>query len=422
MSCKFDIRSARDYLPVDKLRELQFDRFRDAIVRVYDKVEHYRKLMDKAGITPDDISSLEDINKLPFTTKKDLRDTYPFGMAAVSLEDMVRLHAAGAGKPQVTAYTVNDLDRGSEIMSRAFAGYGIDDSDIVQVSEEFAPFTSQLGATVLTMGGDNVKHQIMVMKNIGVTFVCCTPTYFCFLIEKAAEYGLALKGLPIRVGVLGSEPWSDETRKRIEEEAAIKAFDIYGLPEIIGPVIAAECGSQEGLHLFEDHFYPEIINPETGEVLPDGETGELVLTTLSKEAMPVIRYRTGDITAIIPGTCSCGRTIRKIKRIFSRCDDVCMVNGIAIFPSQLESAMLSVESIRPAYNIILTTQNGMDHVEIEVAITGEIFSDKVRAMEDLRQNLKAAIAQSLGIRSDIRLVTRLSEEGESGRIIDRRRK
>ncbi len=422
MSGKFDIRSAKDYLPGDKLRELQFDRLRDAIVRVYDKVEHYRKLMDKAGVTPDALNSLDDIKKLPFTTKKDLRNTYPFGLAAVSLEEMVRLHAAGAGKPQVSGYTVKDLDRGAEILLRAFAGYGIDDSDIVQVSDEFAPFTSQLGATVLTMSGDNVKHQIMVMKNIGVTAVCCTPTYFYYLIEKAAEYGLDLKGLPVRIGVLGSEPWSGETREKIEESAAIKAFDIYGLPEIIGPVIGAECECQNGLHIFEDHFYPEIINPETGDVLPDGETGELVLTTLTKEAMPVIRYRTGDITSIIPDKCSCGRTIRKIERVLSRCDDTCIVNGIPIFPSQLESAMLSVEGIRPAYNIILTTENGMDHVEIEVGITGEIFSDKVRAMEDLRQKLKAAIELSLGIRSDIRLVTRLSGDGESGRIIDRRLK
>jgi phenylacetate-CoA ligase len=418
MSCKFDIRSAKDYLPLEKLRQLQLQRLRYEVGRVYKQVEPYCKSMEQVGVTPQDIKSLEDISKLPFTAKTDLHRSYPFGLCAVSMDKIVRLNAAGSGKPLISAFTENDIAIGAEVMMRSFASYGIHESDIIQTSAEYDLFTGELGATIISSSGHNIKNQIMAMKALGVTVACCTPTYFCFLIEKAAEYGIDLKGLPIRIGVFGAEFWSDDTRKRIEHDAAVKAFDIYGLPEIIGPGIAAECEFQDGLHIFEDHFYPEIIDPETGEVLPDGETGELVLTTLTKEAMPLIRLRTGDLTSIMTEMCSCGRTIRRCKRVFSRSDDRIVVNGVNIFPAQIEAALLSVEGTRSGYDIILTTKNGQDCIEVEVEITADVFSDKVRAMENLRRNLTSALERTLGLRVDVKLVTDLSED--SKKIIDNR--
>jgi phenylacetate-CoA ligase len=418
MSNKFDIRNAKDYLPLEQLRQLQLQCLRSEVERVYNNVDFYTKAMDKAGVSPQDILSLEDLEKLPFTTKADLHRAYPFGMCAVTLDKIERLNAAGSGKPLICAFTAADIATGAEVMTRAFAGYGINEQDIIQTSAEYESFSGELGATIISAAGHNIKNQIMAMKALGVSVACCTPTYFCFLIEKAAEYGIDLKSLPIRIGVFGSEFWSDETRKKIEASAGVKAFDIYGLPDIIGPGIAAECEYQAGLHVFEDHFYPEIIDPETGKVLPDGETGELVLTTLTKEAMPLIRLRTGDLTALLPETCKCGRTIRRCKRILSYSDDRIVVNGINVFPAQIEAALLSVEGTRPNYNIILSTENGQDRIEAAVEVTGDIFSDKVRAMERLRRDLTSALERTLGLRVDVILMTDLPEDNK--KIIDNR--
>ncbi|QSH41594.1 phenylacetate--CoA ligase [Lentisphaerota bacterium ZTH] len=431
-----DDTSALDFMQLEHLREIQLARLQKTIRRAYDKVELFRKRLDKISFKPEDLKTLDDITKLPFTVKTDLRDTYPFGLCASPMEKIVRLHASSGttGKPIVVAYTENDIKVWAQAMKRTFACAGIHKGDIVQNSYGYGLFTGGLGAhygaeaigaTVVPTSGGNTQRQIMVLKDFGVSAICCTPSYFNFIIEKAAETGIAIHDLPLRVGIFGAEPWTHEMRRRIEAESGIKAYDIYGLSEIIGPGVGIECASQDGLHIFEDLFYPEIINPETGEVLPDGEHGELVLTTLQKEAMPMIRYRTRDITRIIAEPCACGRTIRRIERISTRSDDMFIIRGVNVFPSQIEAALLSVEGTLPHYNIILYSANGMDNIEVDVEITEEVFSDKIRAMESLHKRLMHALEQTLGLRVKVKLVapqTIQRSEGKARRVIDRRLK
>jgi phenylacetate-CoA ligase len=346
----------------------------------------------------------------------------------------VRLHASSGttGKPIVVAYTREDVDVWSEVMARTFAACGLHRGDVVQNAFGYGLFTGglgahygaeALGATVIPISGGNTDRQIMVMRDFGVTALCATPSYFLHVIERAGELGVDMKALPLRVGVFGAEPWSDAMRLRIQHDAGIAAFDIYGLSEIIGPGVASECGAHDGLHVFEDHFYPEIIDPQSGEPLPDGSEGELVLTTLSKKAMPMIRYRTRDITQIIPERCSCGRTVRRIRRIGRRSDDMFIIRGVNVYPSQVEAALLAVEGTLPHYQIILTRDHGLDQMAVEVEVTAEVFSDKVRALEDVRARLAHAIEHILGIRVDLRLVEPRSIErsqGKAKRVIDRR--
>ena len=426
--------SALDYVQQDYLRELQLQRLRKIVRHAYDNVALFRSRMDERGLKPDDVKTLADLSKLPFTIKADLRDTYPFGLFAVPMSDVVRLHASSGttGKPIVVGYTRKDLETWMEVMKRAFASCGLTHEDIVQVSYGYGLFTGglgahygaeALGATVVPTSGGNTQRQIMLMRDFGTTAVCCTPSYFHYMIEQAAAAGIDMRKLPIRAGIFGAEPWTEELRKRIEAEAGIKAYDIYGLSEIIGPGVAIECSCQHGMHVFEDHFYPEIINPETGEVLPDGEFGELVLTTLSKYAMPMIRYRTRDLTRIIPEPCPCGRTLRRIERISSRSDDMFIIRGVNVFPSQIETALLSVEGTTANYNIILSTERGLDDVEVDVEVTEELFSDKVRSMENLQKRLTAAVENLVGIRIRVKLVapnTIQRSEGKARRVIDRR--
>ncbi len=428
--------NANDYLNLEYLRELQLCRLKQVVRHVYDNVEHYRNKMSQLGVTPDDINSLEDLAKLPFTSKVDLRDTYPYGLIACSMDKVVRLHASSGttGKPIVVAYTHKDLQTWAQVMKRSFIACGMSKGDILQNAYGYGLFTGglgahygaeALGATVVPISGGNTQRQIMIMKDFGTTAICCTPSYFNFLVEKAIENGFNLKELPIKVGIFGAEPWSDAMRERIEKDAGIKAFDIYGLSEIIGPGVGIECHCHQGLHIFEDHFYPEIINPETGEVLPDGTEGELVFTTLTKEAFPMIRYRTKDITKIISEPCSCGRTIRRIARISTRSDDMFIIRGVNVFPTQIESALLSIEGTLPHYNIILYTENGMDNIEVDVEITAELFSDKVRVLEELQANLLHAIESTIGLRVKLKLVapqTIQRSEGKARRVIDRREK
>ncbi|MGA8579590.1 MAG: phenylacetate--CoA ligase, partial [Bryobacteraceae bacterium] len=316
----FQAESAPDYLPAAILRELQLSRLRSIIERAWSNVSLYRSRIEQSGFDPGDLESLDDIAALPFTTKADLRDTYPFGLFASPMEDIVRLHASSGttGKPIVVAYTRQDVDVWTSVMVRSFAMCGLHAGDIVQNAYGYGLFTGGLGAhygaeglgaTVIPISGGNTDRQIMVMRDFGVTAVCCTPSYFLHLIERAGQLGVDIRALPLRAGVFGAEPWTASMRKRIESLAGIQAFDIYGLSEVIGPGVAVECAHQDGLHIFEDHFYPEIVDPETGRVLPEGEEGELVLTTLSKQAMPMIRYRTRDITALMPGACPCGRSL-----------------------------------------------------------------------------------------------------------------
>jgi phenylacetate-CoA ligase len=433
-AASFHPASAPDYVPHALLRELQLSRLKSTVARAYERVPLFRARLDERGLTPDSIRSLADIALLPFTVKTDLRDTYPFGLFASPMEEIVRLHASSGttGKPIVVAYTQGDLDVWTSVMKRAFAVCGLHCGDIIQNSYGYGLFTGGLGAhygaeglgaTVIPISGGNTDRQIMVMKDFGVTAVCCTPSYFLHMIDRAAQLDIDIRELPLRVGVFGAEPWTGAMRDRIQNLTGIQAFDIYGLSEIIGPGVAVECPCQDGLHIFEDHFYPEIVDPDTGEVLPDGEDGELVLTTLSKQAMPMIRYRTRDITSLLSEPCPCGRSLRRMRRVGRRTDDMMIIRGVNVFPSQIESALLEVEGTLPHYQIILTRHRGLDQMEVQVEVTSESFSDKIGALEQLNDKIADAIEHVLNIRVQVTLVepnTIQRSEGKAKRVIDRR--
>ena len=426
--------SALDFVKVDYLRELQLARLQKVVRHAYDRVELFRNRMNERHLTPDSIRTLADLGKLPFMVKTDLRDTYPFGLFAESLNNIVRLHASSGttGKPIVVAYTRADLELWQEVMKRSLASCGLTSHDIIQVAYGYGLFTGglgahygaeALGATVVPASGGNTKRQVMLIRDFSVTAVCCTPSYFLHMIEEAQRNDIDFRKLPLRVGVFGAEPWTAGMRAKIEEGAGIEAFDIYGLSEIIGPGVAIECSHHNGLHIFEDHFYPEIIDPDTGEVLPDGETGELVITTLSKYAMPMIRYRTRDLTRIISEPCTCGRSIRRIDRIASRSDDMFIIRGVNVFPSQIETALLSIEGVEPHYQITLYTENGMDNIEVEVEVGEKLFSDTVSSMESLQHRITAAIESLIGLRVRVKLVAPrqiVRSEGKAKRVIDKR--
>ncbi len=427
--------SAPDYLPAPQLRELQLRRLKAVVERAFANVPPFRERMAERGLTPASIETLADLAKLPFSIKTDLRDNYPFGLFASPMSEIVRLHASSGttGKPIVVAYTQEDLQVWASVMLRTFSASSIHRGDIVQNAYGYGLFTGGLGAhygleaigaTVVPTSGGNTDRQIMLMRDFGVTAICCTPSYFLHLIERAGELGVDLRELPLRAGIFGAEPWSDGMRQRIEKDSGIKAYDIYGLSEIIGPGVGSECSAQAGLHIFEDHFYPEIIDPETCQVLPDGEEGELVLTTLSKRAMPMIRYRTRDITHIITSPCECGRTVRRIARVGRRSDDMFIIRGVNVFPSQIETALLAVEGILPHYRIILTREHGLDQMGVEVEVSPEVFSDQVSVMEQLHQRLSHSIERITGIRAGVRLVephTIARSEGKAKRVWDERK-
>jgi len=424
--------SAPDYLPRARLAEVQLQRLQRVVRRAHDRVELFRRRLAERHLAPDDLRSLSDLARFPFTVKSDLRDAYPFGLFASPMEDIVRLHASSGttGKPIVVAYTEADLAVWTEVMVRTFAACGVHRGDVVQNAYGYGLFTGglgahygaeALGATVIPISGGNTERQLMVMQDFGVTALCCTPSYFLHLVERAREMGIDFSRL--RVGIFGAEPWSEAMRQRIEAESGIRAHDIYGLSEIVGPGVGIECAEQEGLHIFEDHFLPEIIDPDSGEVLPDGTEGELVLTTLSKEAMPMIRYRTRDLTALVEGPCRCGRTLRRMRRIARRSDDMFIVRGVNVFPSQVESALLKVEGTLPHYQIVLTREAGLDRMEVKVEVTGEVFSDKIRALEALRKKLEASLEHVLGLRVTVTLVEPRSlarSEGKARRVSDLR--
>lgn len=427
--------SSMDYLPQDQLRELQFARLKNMVTRAYERVALFRSRLNELDIMPDDIACLADIAKLPFTVKTDLRDTYPFGLFASPMSEIVRLHASSGttGKPIVVGYTQEDIKVWANVMHRTFACCGLNRGDIVQNSYGYGLFTGGLGAhygaedmgaTVIPTSGGNTERQIMVMKDFGVTAICSTPSYFLHMLDMATEMGINMRELPLRAGVFGAEPWTEQMRERIEGATGIKAYDIYGLSEIIGPGVASACCAQEGLHVFEDHFYPEIIDPVTCQVLPDGEEGELVLTTLSKQAMPMVRYRTRDITTLMTEKCSCGRTIRRIRRIGRRSDDMFIIRGVNVFPSQIEEALLRIEGTLPHYQIILTREKDLDKMEVQVEITAELFSDNFSKMEALKKTIGHEIHNIVGINATITLVspnTIKRSEGKAKRLIDMRK-
>ncbi len=426
--------SAPDYVPRSCMRELQLARLQTIVARAYDRVALYRGRMDERGIAPADVRSLDDITRLPFTFKTDLRDTYPFGLFASPMQDVVRLHVSSGttGKPIVVAYTEQDVGVWTNVMVRTLAACGVTRGDIVQNAYGYGLFTGglgahygaeALGATVIPISGGNTERQIMVMKDFGVTAICCTPSYFIHLMERARDLGVDFRDLRLRTGVFGAEPWTDTMRQRIETETGIRAFDIYGLSEIIGPGVATECPYHTGLHVFEDHFYPEVIDPVTEQPVAEGEEGELVLTTLTKTAMPMIRYRTRDITALLAGACPCGRTVRRIRRIGRRSDDMFIIRGVNVFPSQVESALLAVEGTLPHYQIVLTRDKGLDQMEIQIEVTPEVFSDRIGALEQLHDELVASVERIVGLRVQVSLVaphTIARSEGKAKRVIDRR--
>ena len=426
--------STMDFLPPAQLRDVQFTRLKIMVQRAFDRVSLFRERMNERKLKPADLRSIDDIVKLPFTVKTDLRDTYPFGLFASPLQEIVRFHVSSGttGKPIVVAYTQEDLDDWTRAMVRSFAACGMHSGDIVQNAYGYGLFTGglgahygaeALGASVIPISGGNTDRQIMLMKDFGVTVICCTPSYFLHLIERAGEMGVNMKELPLRIGVFGAEPWTEDMRERIEAGSGIKAYDIYGLSEIAGPGVAMECIHQAGPHIFEDLFFPEIIDPKTLEALPDGEEGELVLTTLCKRAMPMIRYRTRDITSLEPTRCVCGRTLRRIRRIGRRSDDMLIIRGVNLFPSQIEAALLKVEGTLPHYQIIVDRQRDLDTLEVQVEVTADAFSDTVSAMEQMQKRLVHSIEGITGLRPAVKLVaprTLQRSEGKAKRVIDKR--
>lgn len=417
-----------------QLEVMQLQLFRQTLRRAYDRVPLYRSKFDAIGIKPDDVRSLSDVRSLPFTTKQDLRDNYPFGMFAVPMDDVVRVHASSGttGKPTVVGYTSADLNMWAELMSRTLLCGDVSKSDVIHVAYGYGLFTGGLGvhygaervgASVIPVSGGNTKRQIMLLQDFGATVLCCTPTYALYIAETAEELGIDLVDLRLRVGFFGAEPWSENMRHELEAKLHIDAIDIYGLSEVIGPGVASECMAKCGLHVWEDHLIPEIVDPATGEVLPDGSLGELVFTSIRKEALPIIRYRTRDISSITHEPCSCGRTHARISRISGRTDDMLIIRGVNVFPSQIESVLLQIDEVEPHYQIIVDRRGHLDDVELLVEVSSSFFSDQVKRLEQLGNRIRFDIESTLGLTVRVRLVepkTIERSEGKARRVIDRR--
>lgn len=419
----------------DEMRALQSFRLSQTVRKVYNNVPYYRERMEKAGITPDDIHSVEDLKKLPFTMKQDLRDTYPYGLFAVPMEDVVRVHASSGttGKQIVVGYTQNDLNVWSECCARALTAAGATNKDFMHVSYGYGLFTGGLGLhggaekvgmTVIPVSTGNTNRQINIIKDFGSTYICCTPSYALYLAETMKEMSITKDDIKLKGGLFGAEPWTEEMRREIEENLGLKAFDIYGLTEIIGPGVAFECSDQSGMHINEDHFIAETIDPDTGEVLPEGSQGEIVFTCISKEAFPLLRYRTRDIGILKREKCSCGRTLIKMMKPAGRSDDMLIIRGVNVFPSQVESVLLQLGNTAPYYQLIVDRVNNTDTLEIQVEISPEMFSDTVKSLEDQEKIIKSAVESTLGIAAKIRLVepkTIQRTEGKAIRVIDKRK-
>lgn len=426
--------TAADRLGREQLGALQLQRLQQTVRAAYERVPLYRQRLAAAGIAPDQIRTLADLVRLPLITKDDLRDAYPRGLFAVPSDQIVRLHASSGttGKQVLVPYTRADIEVWTEVMTRVLTWFDIGPGDVLQNAYGYGLFTGglgfhygaeALGATVIPISGGNTDRQIDVLQDFGTTIVCCTPSFFLYLADRAQELGVDLSALQLRVGVFGAEPWSEEMRQRIQQAAGIEAFDIYGLAEIVGPGVAAECAAHRGLHVLEDHFYPEVIDPASGQRVPDGESGELVLTTLSKQALPMLRYRTGDRTAICPEPCPCGRTLRRIRRVSHRNDDLFIVRGVNVFPAQIEAALLAVKGTLPHYQIVLTRQQDQDHAEVQIEVTPDMFSDRIGVLEELQAKLARQVRQAVGVQIGVRLVeprTLARSEGKARRVVDRR--
>lgn len=422
-------------MPRQELERLQLERLQVKVREVYERVPFYRRLFDEKRVTPDDIQTLSDINKLPFTSKLDFRDNYPYGLLAVPMEQVVRIHASSGttGKQIIAPYTQGDINTWAEIMARLMAGAGVTRSDVVQIAQGYGLFTGglgfhygaeRLGASVVPTATGNTKRQIRLIQDLGTTVLSCTPAYALIIYEAAVEMGVDLRDTRLRLGLFGAEPWSEQMKKDIEERVGIKAINSYGLTEVIGPGVSMECQHQCGMHIVEDHFLVEIIDSQTGEQLPYGQEGELVITTLTKEAQPVIRFRTKDITSLNPEPCACGRTMVRMSRIVGRTDDMLVVRGVNVFPSQIESVLLEVEGVEPNYLIVVDRQHAFssDELEVWVEVSEAVFSSETQVMENLERKIRSELDSVLGISTRIKLVesrTIARSEGKAQRIVDR---
>lgn len=418
----------------EDLEALQLERLQALVKRVYQKIPFYKESFDKAGIKPEDIKSLADLTKLPFTVKQDMRDAYPFGLFAVPRKDVVRVHCSSGttGTATVVGYTQKDLENWGDCFARALYGVGCGPDSTLQIAYGYGLFTGGLGAhnggeragcTVLPMSTGNTKRQVRLMKDFDVDCLCCTPSYALNIAEVAQEEGYDVHEFPIHAGILGAEPCSEATRAEIEQKMGIQVYDIYGLSEVMGPGVACECEKQHGLHVCEDQFIIEILDPKTLQPVPDGEWGEVVFTTLCKECSPLVRYRTRDISRILVGECECGRTFRRMDRIAGRTDDMMILRGVNVFPSQIEEEIVSFPEIAPQYQLILTTKGTLDHAELRVETVPEFPFDEIRRLEKLKKDLQKALKENLQIAVDVKIVepkTIERAEGKAKRIIDMR--
>ena len=420
--------------PREKIVALQNGRLAATVRRVYENVPFYRNKMEQAGVTPDDIRTIDDLHKLPFSYKQDLRDTYPYGLFAVPMKDVVRLHASSGttGKQIVVGYTRNDLDVWDECVARALTAAGCTDEDIVHVSYGYGLFTGglgadggakRIGATTIPVSSGNTQRQVTILKDFGSTILCCTPSYALHIAEVLYASGYTKDDIKLKAGVFGAEPWTNEMRRQIEDMLGLTAYDIYGLTEIIGPGVAFECKEQTGMHVNEDHFIVEVIDPDTGEVLPEGTQGELVFTCITKEAFPILRYRTRDIGVITRGKCSCGRTLVKMTKPRGRTDDMLIIRGVNVFPSQIETVLLE-KGYTANYQIVVDRANNFDSIEVQVEISNEIFSDTVRGLAERAKDLAAALKTLLGVTAKVTLLEPNSiprSECKAVRVIDKRK-
>jgi len=421
-------------LPRPELMRLQGERLGRLVDVLYRRVPFCRKKMEEQGVKPQDVQGICDIGKLPFTTKDEMREVYPYGLLAVPISEIVEIHTSSGttGKPVVDAYTRGDIEVWAEVMARTLTAGGTTRHDIVQNAYGYGLFTGglgvhygarRIGSTVIPISGGNTKRQLAILRDFKSTVLACTPSYSLFLAEAAREEHLDLRAVGLKAGFFGAEPWSQSMRTEIENKLHTLAIDIYGLTEIIGPGVATECEHQDGLHVSEDHFYPEIIDPATGKVLPDGQKGELVITTLTKEGTPLLRYRTRDITYLDRTPCSCGRTTARMHRVLGRTDDMLIIRGVNVFPSQIEEVILKVDGVEPHYQLVVERRDQLDELEVQVEMNEKIFSDEIRGLEKMEHKIEADLYASLNIHTRVKLVEPKSiarSEGKAKRIIDKR--
>jgi phenylacetate-CoA ligase len=423
-------------MPREALEAIQLRRLQETVARVYNTVPFYKKRFDEVGVKVDAVSSLDDLRRLPFTYKDNLRDNYPFGMFTVPMDDVVRIHASSGttGKPTVVGYTARDIQTWSELMARTLMAGGATRGDMIHNAYGYGLFTGglgfhygaeKLGASVIPISGGNTKRQVMIMTDFGPTILTCTPSYALLIAEVAEEMGVDFREFNFKAGIFGAEPWSEQMREEIERKLNIKAMDIYGLSEIIGPGVSVECiEAQNGLHIFEDHFIPEIIDPDTEEVLPYGTPGELVFTTITKEAFPVIRYRTRDISILYSEPCRCGRTIVRMGRVQGRSDDMLIIRGINVFPSQIESVIMEIDGIEPYYQLEVAREGRLDTLTVKVEVNENVFSDEVKNLQNMERKLERNIKEMLSVSAQVKLVEPKSiqrSEGKAVRVIDKRK-